>query len=141
MKRTITLTVNARETTLEIEPNETLLHVLRNRLDLLGAREGCSVGECGACTVLLDGKAVVSCLVLAVSVDGSSVTTIEGLGGQDPLQLSFVRNGAIQCGYCTPGMIMAAKAGDVDGNLCRCTGYAKIQEAIRDAHRSTNPQA
>jgi aerobic-type carbon monoxide dehydrogenase small subunit (CoxS/CutS family) len=135
----IRFTVNGRAVDLEVEPHRTLLEVLRERLDLLGVREGCSLGDCGACTVLLDGKAVVSCLVLAPDADGHEVTTIEGLekdGRLDPIQVAFIEKGAIQCGFCTPGMILAAKGADVlEGNLCRCTGYAKILEAIREPHR------
>lgn len=129
------LTINRNPVTLETEPHRTLLELLRDRLDLRGAREGCSVGECGACTVLMNGKPVVSCLVLAPDADGADITTIEGLarGDQlDPMQEAFVRHGAIQCGFCTPGMILTAKGSPIlEGNLCRCTGYAKILEAAR----------
>lgn len=135
MRRTLSMKVNGKPVRLEVEPHRTLLEVLRDELDLLGVREGCSTGECGACTVLLNGRAVVSCLVLAPDADGAEVVTIEGLGEAgklDPLQEAFVQNGAIQCGYCTSGMILTAKAGEeLEGNLCRCTGYKKILEAIR----------
>lgn len=145
MKLEIPMTVNGRTVRVEAEPHWTLLRVLREKLDLLGVREGCSEGECGACTVLLDGRPVVSCLVLAPDAAGARITTIEGLGGAgglDPLQEAFVRKGAIQCGFCTSGMILAAKGGvEPEGNLCRCTGYAKILEAIREHRRTTNPQA
>lgn len=124
-----------------------MLHVLRERAGLTGAKKGCDLGECGACTVILDGRAVNSCCVFAVQADGRSVETIEGLGSPEhphPLQQAFIDAGAIQCGFCTPGMIMAAKAlldcnprpsreevrQAMSGNLCRCTGYAKIEKAI-----------
>jgi carbon-monoxide dehydrogenase small subunit len=130
--------------------NETLLEVLRERLDLTGAKAGCNQGECGACTVLIDGEAVLSCLTLAVECEGRQVLTIEGLEDPetaelDPIQQAFIENYAIQCGFCTPGMVMAAKAlllqdpdpsveeikQSIQGNLCRCTGYAPIVEAIQ----------
>ncbi|MBQ5535572.1 MAG: (2Fe-2S)-binding protein [Oscillospiraceae bacterium] len=133
-----------------VEPGETLLHLLREQAHLTGAKRGCDLGECGACTVILDGRAVNSCCVFAEACDGASVETIEGIGTEDrphPLQQAFVDCGAIQCGYCTPGMIMAAKAlldrnprptrqeihAVMSGNLCRCTGYEKIQRAIETA--------
>ena len=141
MKKKIAMNVNADEVELEVDCERTLLEVLRNDLGLLGAREGCSRGECGACTVLLDDRPVAACLVLAPDADGRSVRTIEGLA-RDPLQQAFVEHGAIQCGYCTSGMILTAKSGEpIEGNLCRCTGYAKILEAIRECHRPANPQA
>jgi carbon-monoxide dehydrogenase small subunit len=134
---------------MEVRPGETLLHVLRERLRLTGTKEGCGKGECGACTVLLDGKPVNSCLVLAFEVDGREVVTIEGLGRGElhPLQRAFVEHGAVQCGFCTPGLILAAKAlldedpdpdeaairRGIAGNLCRCTGYVKVVDAIRAA--------
>ena len=124
-----------------------LLHVLRERLRLTGTKRGCGKGECGACTVLLDDRPVNACLVLAAELQDSEVTTIEGLGanGLHPLQRAFVEHGAIQCGFCTPGVVLAAKAlldrdpdpdeatirRGIAGNLCRCTGYAKIVAAIR----------
>lgn len=147
MKREITLTVNKETHRLSVEPHRRLLDVLRNDLGLTGTKEGCGEGDCGACTVILDGQAVTSCLVLAVEADGSEITTVEGLadGGKlHPLQEAFVTHGAVQCGFCTPGMILSAKAflethrspsrEDVKramvGNLCRCTGYVKIIDAI-----------
>jgi carbon-monoxide dehydrogenase small subunit len=143
----IKLSVNQSMYGLAVYPNETLLDVLRGYLGLTGTKKGCGTGECGSCTILLDGEPVNACLVLAVDADGKEVTTIEGLvNGEQlhPLQHSFVEHGAIQCGYCTPGMIMTAKAlldknphptkneilEALSGNLCRCTGYAKIVEAI-----------
>jgi carbon-monoxide dehydrogenase small subunit len=152
MKRTIHLTVNGGSHELAVEPNETLLEVIRNHLGLTGTKAGCSEGDCGACTVILDGLAVNSCLVLAVRADGKSVVTIEGLETQDglhPIQKAFVDQGAIQCGFCTPGMILSAKClldehpgadearirEAISGNLCRCTGYQKIVEAIRSVGR------
>jgi carbon-monoxide dehydrogenase small subunit len=130
-----------------VHPHWTLLEVLREELDLTGAKKGCDAGDCGGCTVILDGKPVVSCLTLAVEADGRDILTIEGLaqnGQLHPIQNAFVEHGAIQCGFCTPGMIMSAKAlldenpnpteeevrQAIAGNLCRCTGYVKIVEAI-----------
>jgi carbon-monoxide dehydrogenase small subunit len=114
MSMTIQLTVNGRTHRLEVEANELLLNVLRDRLQLTGTKYGCGLGECGACTVLLDGRPILSCQTLAVSAAGRSITTIEGVsgenGGQHPLQEAFLEEGAVQCGYCTPGMILSAKA-------------------------------
>ncbi len=143
----ITLKLNGQTRSFEVEEGETLLHVLRERAGLTGAKKGCDLGECGACTVILDGRAVNSCCVFAVSADGKQVETIEGIGSEEhphPLQQAFMDAGAIQCGFCTPGMIMAAKAlldrnphptreevrQAMSGNLCRCTGYEKIEQAI-----------
>jgi carbon-monoxide dehydrogenase small subunit len=148
MKRELKLTVNGEPYEVFIEPRTTLLSLIRDYLGLTGTKEGCSEGMCGACTVLVDGKAVKSCLVLALQVHDKKVTTIEGLaqGGQlHPVQDSFIEHGAVQCGFCTPGMVLTAKAfldehqspteEDVKfaiaGNLCRCTGYVKIIEAIK----------
>jgi carbon-monoxide dehydrogenase small subunit len=145
-----TFTVNGRTIRVEIEPHKTLLDVLRDDLDLTGTKCGCETGECGACTVLLDGKAVLSCLTLAVTTDGKNIVTIEGLSEGEalhPLQSAFIEHGAIQCGYCTPGMILSANSllndnpnptpeeikKALSGNLCRCTGYQKIIEAVEDA--------
>jgi carbon-monoxide dehydrogenase small subunit len=146
MKRMINLRVNSEEYEVAVAPNRTLLEVLRE-LNFMGAKEGCDVGSCGACTVLLDGKPILSCLTLAIDAKGRDILTIEGLaqGGElHPLQRAFIDYGAIQCGYCTPGMILSAKAlldknphptkdevkEGISGNLCRCTGYVKIIEAI-----------
>ncbi len=143
----ITIKLNGQPRQFTVSGEETLLHVLRERAGLTGAKKGCDLGECGACTVILDGRAVNSCCVFAVQADGRSVETIEGLGSPEhphPLQQAFIDAGAIQCGFCTPGMIMAAKAlldcnprpsreevrQAMSGNLCRCTGYAKIEKAI-----------
>lgn len=148
MKALITLKVNGRAWELAIEPNRTLLDVLRHDLELTGTKRGCDLGECGSCTVILNGKPVNSCLVLAVQANGAEILTIEGLAGPSglhPLQRAFVEKGAIQCGFCTPGMILSAssllkknpKPGEeeirtaLSGNLCRCTGYQKIVEAIQ----------
>lgn len=142
--------LNGRDYSLEVRDDMRLLDFLREELKLTGTKEGCGEGECGACTVIIDGKAVNSCLVLAPEIDGKEVITVEGLerdGRLHPLQESFIEKGAIQCGFCTPGMLMSAKAlldGNADpsdeeimeaieGNLCRCTGYYKIVQAIRDA--------
>lgn len=147
MKYPLTLQVNGDTYELEVRPQWSLLEVLRDQLDLTGTNDGCRTGNCGACTVLLDGRPITSCLILAVDADGHQVTTIEGLsvnGELHPLQRAFVERGAIQCGYCTPGMILSAYAllqnnprpteeevrYALVGNLCRCTGYAKIIEAI-----------
>lgn len=147
MKRVIALTVNGKTHKLEVDLHRSLAEVLRNELNLTGVKYGCGTGECGACTVLVDGKPWLSCLTLAVSADGKEITTIEGLsqdGKLHPLQEAFIKHGAIQCGYCTPGMILCAKAlldenprsteEDVKqylrGNLCRCTGYVQVVEAV-----------
>jgi carbon-monoxide dehydrogenase small subunit len=149
MKRLIKITVNKQQYELTVEPNLTLLDLLRKRLGLTGTKKGCDEGDCGACTILLDGKPVSSCLVLAVQANGKDILTIEGVemegdGELHPLQKAFVEKGAIQCGFCTPGMILSAKAlleknahptekeikTAISGNLCRCTGYQKIVEAI-----------
>ncbi len=152
-KRLITLVVNGQQCEIAVLPHRTLLQVLREDLGLTGAKHGCGLGECGACTVLVDGVPVNSCLMLAVQAHGCEVTTIEGLasdGRLHPLQEAFVEHGAIQCGFCTPGMILSAKAlleknhspteaeirGAISGNLCRCTGYQKIVEAIESASRA-----
>jgi carbon-monoxide dehydrogenase small subunit len=145
--KTGTMIVNGRTEKLTLEPHRTLLDVLREDLGLTGAKRGCEAGECGACTVILNGRPVNSCLVLAVELDGAEVLTIEGLGGQsalDPMQQSFIDNFALQCGYCTPGMILMGKSlltanphpsedevkEYISGNLCRCTGYENIVKAI-----------
>ncbi len=148
--QTLTMTLNGEEVTVEVKPSALLVEVLRDQLELTGTKVACGEGECGACTVLLDGQPVNSCLVPALKAQGGEVTTVEGLaplGDLHPLQKAFVEHGAVQCGYCTPGMLMSAKALldhtpnptedeirlAISGNLCRCTGYAKIVEAILDA--------
>ncbi|MTW16005.1 2Fe-2S iron-sulfur cluster binding domain-containing protein [Rhodoplanes serenus] len=149
----ITVTINGEARPLRVAPSRTLLDVLRTELGLTGTKKGCDVGDCGACTVLLDGTPVNACLVLAVEADGAAVTTIEGIapaaGQLHPLQQSFMDLGASQCGFCTPGIIVMAKAlldrhpdpSEEDirfglaGNICRCTGYTKIIEAVKDAAR------
>lgn len=148
MKKLIRLTVNDREVEIAVEPNMTLTDLIRYELGLTGTKKGCETGDCGACTVLLDGLPVNSCLVLAVQADGAKVETIEGLQkekGLHPIQDAFVEHGAIQCGFCSPGMILSAKhlldknpkpdvseiRAAISGNLCRCTGYQKIIEAIK----------
>jgi aerobic carbon-monoxide dehydrogenase small subunit len=142
--------INNEEAEFLCDPRESLLEALRERLGLTGAKEGCNNGNCGACNVILDGTLVNSCLVLAAEIQGRRVTTIEGIAGPEglhPLQVKFLEHAALQCGYCTPGFIVAAKAlldrnpnpseGDVRhwlaGNLCRCTGYDKIVRAVLDA--------
>ncbi len=146
----LSLTVNGEERSLDVEPRQTLLEVLRDELNLTGARRGCEENFCGACTVLLDGMAVHSCSVLAVQAGGRKVTTVEGLatdGRLHPIQEAFVEYGALQCGFCTPGMMLSALAllaekpkpteeqirQSLVGNLCRCTGYVKIFQAIQAA--------
>ena len=147
MKKEVILMVNGEEREVRVEPRQTLLDTLRNDLGLTGTKEGCGNGNCGTCTVLLNGKAVSSCLVFTVEAEGQEITTIEGLavaGKIHPLQRAFVEEGSIQCGFCTPGMILTAKAfldanphpteiqvrQAIAGNLCRCTGYDKIVQAI-----------
>lgn len=146
----LTMTLNGEEVTVHIQPDALLLDVLRDELGLMGTKEACGQGECGACTVLLDGQPVTSCLVPALKAQGREVLTVEGLasdGELHPLQKSFIEHGAVQCGFCTPGMLMSAKAlldrnphpteeeikVAISGNLCRCTGYVKIVEAIKAA--------
>ncbi len=155
--QTIQLTVNGKDYNLEVKAGgTTLLDILRDELDLTGAKRGCDRGECGTCTVLIDGRPVRSCLTLAVLADGRDIVTIEGLekenGRLDPLQESFIEHGAIQCGFCTPGMILSGKAlleenpdpseaevrRSISGNLCRCTGYSKIVEAIMKVPNGKN---
>ena len=149
----LTMTLNGEAVTVEVEPFDLLVDVLRDKLGLTGTKIGCSEGECGACTVIMDGQAVLSCLLPAMKAHGREVVTIEGLSRDDelhPLQQAFIEQGAVQCGYCTPGMIMSAKAlldenpqpspDEIEeamaGNLCRCTGYLQIVEAIEAAIES-----
>jgi len=150
MKRAVALQINGDTYDVLISPNETLLDVLREKVGLVGTKKGCDLGACGACTVLVDGEAHLSCLMLAVDAAGREIVTIEGLaqgGDLHPLQQAFVEKGALQCGFCTPGMILTAKAAldeeanptdatirkKLAGNLCRCTGYKKIIEAVSSA--------
>jgi carbon-monoxide dehydrogenase small subunit len=149
-KLPLTLTVNGEPYQLEVEPHRTLLEVVRDDLRLTGAKEGCGTGDCGACSMIVNGRLVTSCLLLAVEARGADVLTIEGLardGRLHPLQQAFIDHGGVQCGFCTPGMILAAKClldtnpnpseeeirRAVAGNLCRCTGYTKIVQAIAAA--------
>lgn len=151
-KMTIELRVNGNPVRVQTTPENNLLNLLRNELGLTGTKRGCEIGECGACTVLLNGKAVNSCLVLAPQVDGCEILTVEGLltnGKLHPLQQSFIEHDAVHCGFCTPGLLMSAYAllqenptpGEkeikqaIAGNLCRCTGYHPIIAAIKNAHR------
>lgn len=148
MIREISFTVNDELVTLDVPVNKTLLQVLREDLLLTGTKEGCDAGECGACTVMVDGKPMNSCLTLAVEMDGKNVLTVEGLaknGELHPLQQAFIDVGAVQCGFCTPGMLMSAKfvldemknpteeqiRTGIEGNICRCTGYDRIVKAIK----------
>jgi carbon-monoxide dehydrogenase small subunit len=141
--------VNGRAVEVQVDPAWTLLRVLREKLGLTGTKKGCEQGDCGACTILLEGKAVNACLVMALQAEGKEIETIEGLGTPEhlhPLQKSFIQHGAVQCGFCTPGMLMSAVAllrqnsnpsaeeikRGISGNLCRCTGYAKIVRAIQN---------
>lgn len=144
----IVFTLNGKEARSEISPQDTLLRVLRDRFGLLGTKEACGQGECGACTVLVDGEAVTSCIYPAAKADGKHIVTIEGLeqnGRLHPIQQAFIETGAVQCGYCTPGMVLSAKAlldrnpspteeeirHAMSGNICRCTGYVRIIEAVK----------
>ena len=146
-KQIASFTVNGKPYEVVIEPHMTLLEVLRDHLELTGTKHGCGIGQCGACTVIVDGKPTLSCLTLAVTVKDKDIQTIEGLSEENilhPIQEAFIDHGAIQCGFCTPGMIMSAKAlldknpnptkeeinAALAGNLCRCTGYVKIAEAV-----------
>jgi carbon-monoxide dehydrogenase small subunit len=154
-KHAIRIRVNGEEHDLLVDSKRTLLQLLREDLDLTGTKEGCDEGNCGACSVIFNGKAVNSCLVLAVESNDAEITTIEGFHqGEDlhPVQRAFIDSGAIQCGFCSPGMIVTTKAmldeicepseGDIrdylQGNLCRCTGYVKIMDAVRDAIKKSS---
>ena len=157
MQKILPFTVNGDAVTVRAESHWSLLRVLREELRLTGAKEGCGVGECGACTVLVDGAAVNACLYPAFEAEGKSVTTIEGVCGPDgdlhPIQRAFVEKGAVQCGYCTPGMVLSAKAlldrvrrptedqirTALAGNICRCTGYTQILDAVRAAAEEMTP--
>ena len=158
MTASITLIINGKEYQLEVKTNELLVNVLRDRLQFTGTKYGCGLGECGACTVLLEGRPILSCQTLALSVAGRRITTIEGVAESQgaeglilhPIQLAFLEEGAVQCGFCTPGMILSAKAlldrnpdpstedirRALRGNLCRCTGYVSIVRAVKRAARS-----
>ncbi|AFM23149.1 (2Fe-2S)-binding protein [Desulfomonile tiedjei] len=146
----ISFQLNGKEVSIEVNPEDSALMVLRDRFHLKGAKEGCGIGECGACTILVDGLAVNSCLMLAAQLDGRNVKTVEGLMHQekmDILQKEFIEHGAIQCGFCTPGMLLSARAlldenpnpdrdsvvEALSGNLCRCTGYVQVVEAVEAA--------
>jgi carbon-monoxide dehydrogenase small subunit len=152
MKRLIQLHVNGIAYDVVVSPEELLIDVLRQKLDLTGTKKGCGQGDCGTCTVLIDGRRALACLTLAIACEGRSILTIEGVerGGElHPIQQAFIDKGAVQCGFCTPGMVMSAKAlldehpapteeqirHGISGNLCRCTGYVKIVDAIADAAR------
>lgn len=147
MKERLNITVNGEELELDVNPGLTLLEFLREELNLSGVKKGCGEGECGACTVIMNGKAIDSCLTPVMKAMNADIQTIEGLSGGEvlhPIQQSFIDKGAVQCGFCTPGMIMSAKAlidenpdpskdevkEALSGNLCRCTGYVKIEEAV-----------
>ncbi|WP_291300107.1 (2Fe-2S)-binding protein [Desulfosporosinus sp. BICA1-9] len=151
----ITLNVNGDDYTRVVKANTMLVNVLRDELDLTGTKKGCELGNCGSCTVLLDSKPVNSCMILAIEADGRTITTIEGISESselDKVQESFINNGAIQCGYCTPGMVLSAKAlltrnphpnehevrEAIAGNLCRCTGFVNIVKAVLKASEESN---
>ncbi len=153
MKKIVALTVNDKRYELAVAPNETLADVLRDKIGLTGTKKGCELGDCGSCTVLLNGKPVNACLVLAIRAEGETVRTIEGLesaSGLHPLQQAFVEKGGIQCGFCSPGMILSSFSllernpdpGEdeirraISGNLCRCTGYQKIIESVQAAAKT-----
>ncbi|SKC69286.1 (2Fe-2S)-binding protein [Maledivibacter halophilus] len=152
---TIEIEVNGTKIVKNVTPSTTLLELIRNELNLKGTKQGCDNGNCGACTVLMDGKPVNSCITLAAQADGKKILTIEGLskeGSLDPIQKAFVDKGAVQCGFCTPGMVMSAKGlldktshpdeqeirEAISGNYCRCTGYTKIIEAIKYCSENIN---
>ena len=153
----VTVTVNGRQHELEVEPHETMAEVLRERLGQTGTKIGCNRGDCGACTVLIDGQAILSCLTLAIQCHGKTVITIEGLenpqtGELDPVQQAFVENFGVQCGYCIPGIVLAARAllnenaqptpeeirEAIQGNICRCTGYQQIVESVQASSGQPN---
>jgi carbon-monoxide dehydrogenase small subunit len=154
MKNNIILTINNKAYDLSVEPKVTLLEVLRDQLRLTGTKVGCNMGDCGACAVIMDGKPVNACLVLAVQANGRDILTVEGLADErelHPIQRAFLEKGAVQCGFCTPGMLLSAKGlldqnptpsveeikVAISGNLCRCTGYVKIIEAIKSASEAS----
>jgi len=154
MKQLITLRVNRESYEVAVDPQTLLLDVLREKLGLNGTKKACDFGNCGSCTVLMDGKPVLSCLILAIDAQGKDILTVEGMakdGQLHPLQQAFIGHGAIQCGFCTPGMLLSAKAlldenpqptaeevrQAISGNLCRCTGYHKVVEAILDVAQSS----
>lgn len=158
MKKVLKITVNGRLYDLYIKPKTLLIEVLRDHLQLTGAKRGCDTGSCGACTVILDGMAVKSCSILALQADGNEVTTVEGLADGNelhPLQKAFLDHGAVQCGFCTSGMLMSSKAlldenpnpdnweirEGIDGNICRCTGYNSIVRAITDVAKGEYKEA
>jgi len=158
MKKAIQLSVNGQQVQVSVGGSETLLDCLRNQLGLTGTKKGCDQGDCGACTVLVDGTPVNSCLMLAVEADGREITTIEGLAQEDglhPLQEAFISHNAVQCGFCTPGMILTAAAllkenphpseaeirHYLQGNLCRCTGYSKIVQAVQAAAQELSAES
>ena len=158
MKTAIELHINGDDYEVLVSPNNTLLEVLREKLGLMGTKRGCDLGACGACTVLIDGEAALSCVMLALDAAGKTITTIEGLsptGELHPLQQAFVDQGALQCGFCTPGMIMTAQAilqeepdpteetikKKMAGNLCRCTGYKKVVEAVLSVRTPAGKEA
>ena len=151
-KALLTMKVNGEEVKVAVKPTWTLLRVLRQELGLTGTKKGCEQGDCGSCTIILDGRSVNACLVLALQAQSKEIETIEGMGTPDRLhrlQESFIKNGAVQCGFCTPGMLMSARAmlrenpspnlqeikRGISGNLCRCTGYTKILKAIQDVSK------
>jgi xanthine dehydrogenase YagT iron-sulfur-binding subunit len=160
MSLSLSLNINGQMRAIDIDdPRITLLDLLRERLELTGAKKGCDRGQCGACTLLVDGRRINACLALAVTLDGAEITTVEGLAGADglhPVQAAFIQHDGFQCGFCTPGQIMSAvgllaegHAGDdpervreqMSGNLCRCGAYRGITEAVLDAHRTLNATA
>lgn len=156
-KTMLRMRVNGKPAEIAVKPTWTLLRVLREKLGLTGTKKGCEQGDCGACTVIMNGKTVNACLVLALQAESKEIETIEGLGTPDslhPLQESFIKNGAVQCGFCTPGMLMSASAllrenpnpsteeikRGISGNLCRCTGYIKIIKAIQNVSKRQNEE-
>jgi carbon-monoxide dehydrogenase small subunit len=154
LKRLIGILVNGERHEIVVEPQTTMLEVLREQLALTGTKEGCGTGECGSCTVLIDGKPILSCLALAVDIEKQNILTIEGYRDLTPMQQAFLDRGAVQCGFCTPGMVLSATAlieenphpteaeiqKALEGNLCRCTGYNKIVEAVQRAAEQMSPK-
>jgi carbon-monoxide dehydrogenase small subunit len=155
MNQLLRMNVNSQNVEVYVSPDDTLLSVLRDKLNLKGAKLGCGEGECGACTVIMNGKAVTSCMIPAIKAMDTNIETIEGISDGDklhPIQQAFIDHGAVQCGFCTPGMIMASKAlldqnpcptsheikEGIAGNICRCTGYIKIEKAIDEASKKLN---
>jgi carbon-monoxide dehydrogenase small subunit len=158
VKKILSLSVNGDAYEVTVSPSQTLLEVIRDQIGLTGTKRGCSIGTCGVCTVIIDGKAILSCLTLAIECEGRAITTIEGIGTAEslhPVQKSFIENGAVQCGFCTPGIVLTSKAlldenpspsddeikEALAGTFCRCTGHIKIMEAIKKVSEPSEKEA